>query len=978
MRKIGIFLLLALIGLLNATEPNLIFNGDFRLGTAGFGAWRLLRPDTNPELQLPALRSEPGVLLLENPHGEYFQLIGKECLLPTGKKITFRSEFEGPAGGVLGFTLLCIKNNQYITHHKGVALSGKRQKVEISFFPVSGEIPYILVIYPKGKEAPAGTFRFYSFTLGGERQAPLLAALRTEKKLYIPEEENTCRIRAEIANTTATSKSGTLTLEILDSARNKVTARQALPLTLPPGNTVREFQVPLQKKGAFTATVRWNNQQIPVAEAMFACIGRYRGPATIHPAETFCVSVDGESTFERFRGETCGGYVVRGASFEERFRMLGLMGCRLIRDWGGMYLTEWVNLEPEEGRFDFRVFDRCVNLIRQNGMEILPVFGRMYENWAPGQPEFRPEWLKKKLIRIEKNPPGTDPKFVVKVPPMPIWRRYVEAIVKHAGKRISIYEIMNEPNLNMSPELYMQYMVPAAEIIRKEAPHATILGICATGDMNGRLGEYVQACTKLGALNYLDGVSFHPYDARQLSSITPADVQIAELRKITGNKPLYNTELYFLYDWPDVTDKFQQYRHVKAHHAACRFLIDLGEGLKQGISIVEKTLWQDPLHPSYRFMNYATDRIPSEVFVAYNALAQHFEGAKPVKKLRLSPDVIAYVYRKEGKLIAALWNYTAKPGITADLTPFQTMDLFGNPETAGVKEISESPFYLTPRTRSEAEFLSQLESLKLRICHPSTSPIARLVGDELHVTLHNAATEEQQVVLGVSGGGIRALRMVRAALPAKSSSSVTLPVRKVSPGRQPAELMLYTNGTTFRLPVKIVSAGAIKRTFLLENADGTIDLQKDKILITMNVRDTSDSGPTAGRPLWKTDCVELFFDPAPFLLPEQHPDAHINKPGAFRLFVTPRDAQKLSGMGAVKPSNCRLTVNRNDSSGYSFRLEIPVNSSPALGFCVKLNDAQGGKIRETVLKGVPRPVHLNCCSFPVVTADGNETTGSSK
>ena len=190
--------------------------------------------------------------------------------------------------------------------------------------------------------------------------------------------------------------------------------------------------------------------------------------------------------------------------------------------------------------------------------------------------------------------------------------------------------------------------------------------------------------------------------------------------------------------------------------------------------------------------------------------------------------------------------------------------------------------------------------------------------------------------------------------------------------------MLYTNGTTFRLPVKIVSAGTIKRTFQLENADGTIDLERDKILITMNVRDTSDSGPTAGRPLWKTDCVELFFDPAPFLLPEQHPNAHINKPGTFRLFVTPRDAQKLSGMGAVEPSICRLTVNRNDSTGYSFRLEIPVSSCPTLGFCVKLNDAQGGKIRETVLKGVPKPVHLNCCSFPVVKADGNETTGSFK
>ena len=49
MRQIGTILLLAGVFCWNAVGMNVIFNGDFRLGTAGFGIWRLLRTDTNPE-----------------------------------------------------------------------------------------------------------------------------------------------------------------------------------------------------------------------------------------------------------------------------------------------------------------------------------------------------------------------------------------------------------------------------------------------------------------------------------------------------------------------------------------------------------------------------------------------------------------------------------------------------------------------------------------------------------------------------------------------------------------------------------------------------------------------------------------------------------------------------------------------------------------------------------------------------------------
>lgn len=78
-----------------------------------------------------------------------------------------------------------------------------------------------------------------------------------------------------------------------------------------------------------------------------------------------------------------------------------------------------------------------------------------------------------------------------------------------------------------------------------------MLGICVTGDMGGIVQGYLRGCVKAGALDNLDAVSFHPYNARTLSSVTPADEQIAEIREIVKGKPLFNTELFFLYDRMD-------------------------------------------------------------------------------------------------------------------------------------------------------------------------------------------------------------------------------------------------------------------------------------------------------------------------------------------------------------------------------------------------------------------------------------------
>ena len=72
MRYIFLMFLLVCSLWLSAAEQNAIFNGDFQLGTAGFGIWRMLRADTNPGLAFHPLKARQGMIQLDNPNGEYF------------------------------------------------------------------------------------------------------------------------------------------------------------------------------------------------------------------------------------------------------------------------------------------------------------------------------------------------------------------------------------------------------------------------------------------------------------------------------------------------------------------------------------------------------------------------------------------------------------------------------------------------------------------------------------------------------------------------------------------------------------------------------------------------------------------------------------------------------------------------------------------------------------------------------------------
>ena len=122
--------------------------------------------------------------------------------------------------------------------------------------------------------------------------------------------------------------------------------------------------------------------------------------------------------------------------------------------------------------------------------------------------------------------------------------------------------------------------------------------------------------------------------------------------------------------------------------------------------------------------------------------------------------------------------------------------------------------------------------------------------------------------------------------------------------------------------------------------------------------------------MWEQDCVELFVDAAPRILPETHAESY--QPATFRLFIMPRLEKEKQlvfwgDRGFVEPDSigCRVTA---DASGYEILLEFPEKAfGGESGLEIKINDAPGtsGNVRSFSLFGAP-DVQKNRLMFTIV------------
>lgn len=970
---------------------NLIFNAGFELGDVGFQCVKYLRMDTNPALRYEGPVADPDSprsgrfsLHLPNRFAEQTALVLPEVRLEPGAEYTFSFEAKSSLK-TMSLELAVVSASQRFGWDgklKQFAVGKGWRRFDFTFRTApakkgEGRRYYgIRFTFCKEVDSPAGDLRLDNLQLnrGGARSwspaAPVEYAALPDSAVYRRGERAAGGTLVAV-NYTAERKHVDIRLLLREERRGNYPEEAGAPrelrrevFDLAPGEKVSQtFPLPELPFGSYElSTSERGGIRLP-----FVVIGRY----TPRPNPRFCFGVNfGGGGFilpphwEEVGGKT--GFRTTGLSPDELASRLAMMGCRVVRDHDPNQCFQWRVVEPEEEKFDFSLGSRVVDTWNRHGIDMLAVVGRTDFINNQNRVENRntisgfPSWL---LARSEPAPTSDylrRRKQQIYLPPLGDWRRLNRATAAAMRGKIPCYEIINEPNLQLSAETYLTYLRAAAEEIRKADPAAKIVGICSTGDLGGETGSFFAAAIKGGALPVCDAVSFHPYNAPTLGSLLPADAQITDLKRQLAaagrpETPLWNTELYYLNGRRE--SAFQS-GLCRPEDLVKRLLTDLGEGVARSIPIESSQLFQS-VTPHLESSTWCNSFNPNSLYVACNAVARLFEDAEPVRKFKYPYGVVGYLFRRDGTLTAALWNYMERRGIRADLSRFRVMDLFGNPEVSGEKEIGSSPLYLTLPGQSEAEFIALLENLSFQLDRPvSTGELARRAGNRLFINLYNESGRELSGSAGLLGGALIAEVPVRFTIPANGRSVLELPVRSGT-GKN-TELVLHLGGNFLHYPLRVVENQLLSGKFRLENGSGQLNWDAHSITLEMEVRDSSHAGPAGNRSPWQTDCVELFFDLDPLRLPRRHAQAYTAE--TFRLFVTPRDTVKLHSQGRIAAEDCRLELSE-EASGYRFRLSIPAATGALLGFSCKIDDAaaNGGKPRETVLTPGPALYQNRCC-----------------
>ncbi|MEK6796326.1 MAG: sugar-binding protein [Spirochaetota bacterium] len=436
-------------------------------------------------------------------------------------------------------------------------------------------------------------------------------------------------------------------------------------------------------------------------------------------------------------------FVLFGNTVSDWFDFYAEGGHRIVRDWGGSDndMLLWRHIEPEEGKYDWAMADRFLEESMKRGMKVMPTLGGWWWIREPAkgwEPEYFPEWA----IPRMKFGVGANAAEAAKgarmclTPPEELteWQRFVKACVARYKGRITHWEILNEPNVNISPEYYTAYLAMMNRIIKETDPNARVVGFCATGDLGGNIGKFLEECFKLGALTHCDVVSYHAYGAPlDWSAPMSAEANNAGIRALVNKyggekKEIWNSELYYL-GKPTKNDFYLQ-PLIKGHELARRYLIDAASGVGKSFTIPCGYLKKSELAPNYWHSSdfLSGDLIPSHLFVINNTLAREFTGIRFTKQITTSGRTKLYLYERAAGPIAAAWSYD--PGNKPFIMTFpkaagkvrlinimgNTIDVPGGSDI--VMDIDNTPFYIVPASIDKSAFTALLESVTVRGKNP--------------------------------------------------------------------------------------------------------------------------------------------------------------------------------------------------------------------------------------------------------------------
>jgi len=211
-------------------------------------------------------------------------------------------------------------------------------------------------------------------------------------------------------------------------------------------------------------------------------------------------------------------------------KRLGFQGWR-THDFGPTF--DWCKIQPAQDRWDWEATDRDLAVVLEQGFHVVATFFRP-PTWAPDSGDVRYPGV--------AGAAGDT--------------RALEAFVRRAVQRykdrIRCWEVWNEPSESrpLDPGDYVRILESVYRTVKEEDPAATVIG---GGGVNLNRLDWLREICRLGALDYMDVLSYHGYGwdpttttddrmgfaADQLDQGLAVQEIIAEFGK---SLPLWNTE----------------------------------------------------------------------------------------------------------------------------------------------------------------------------------------------------------------------------------------------------------------------------------------------------------------------------------------------------------------------------------------------------------------------------------------------------
>lgn len=368
--------------------------------------------------------------------------------------------------------------------------------------------------------------------------------------------------------------------------------------------------------------------------------------------DAFLAETSGKDSLPQMRIPAGVGVNVHFTVGHERdLKMIGAAGFKFVRmDF------DWAAIEKRKGEYNWSDYDAFTTELERHGLR--PYFIFDYSN----------------PLYEEKNASPQHRESIA------AFARWAAAAARHFRGRGVIWEIWNEPNGSSfwkpRPDAaqYRALALATARAVRAADPQACIVGPTTSGfDW-----KFIEAVFKSGLLEYLDGVSVHPYRGRWPETAAGDFARLRDL--IARYAPAGKTIPIVSGEWGYSTNTRGVTLERQADYIVRQQLSNLLNGVPLSIWYDWKNDGEDPAYNEDNFGTVDDQLTPKPAYLAVQKMTSALSGYRIAERYDTGDtnDFVLVLTNAAGKSKLAAWT-TKKP----DQVEFKsklTLDLTGMPQ----------------------------------------------------------------------------------------------------------------------------------------------------------------------------------------------------------------------------------------------------------------------------------------------------------